>query len=869
MNEKYVPADVEAAAQAHWSTRDAYRVHEDAKKSKYYACSMLPYPSGRLHMGHVRNYTINDMLARHKRMQGYNVLMPMGWDAFGLPAENAAMKSNVAPAAWTYDNIRMVKAQCTALGLAIDWSRELATCDPAYYKWNQWLFLKMLERGIAYRKTQVVNWDPVDQTVLANEQVIDGHGWRSGAPVEKREIPGYYLNITRYAEELLDCTLNKLPGWSDRVRLIQENWIGKSFGVNFGFPYQIDGESKLLRVYTTRADTIMGVSFVAVAAEHPLAAQLAHKNPALLPFIDKCKQGSVMEADMATMDKEGMPTGFHVTHPLSGEKVEVWIGNYVLMAYGEGAVMGVPGHDERDFAFAKKYGLPIPQVIAVAGETFSTDAWQPWYADKQRGVCIHSGKYDGLAHDEAVDAIAADLKAKGLGDKQVQFRLRDWGISRQRYWGTPIPIIHCDVCGVVPVPEQDLPVVLPEHLVPDGSGNPLNKYEPFLKCQCPRCGKDARRETDTMDTFVDSAWYYLRYCSPDATTMVDARVDYWMPMDQYIGGIEHAVLHLLYARFWTKVMRDMGLVKFDEPFLRLMNQGILLNHIFFTRSEKGGKDYVPPPEVKPTLDAQGHIVGGTTADGTTVEYGGVGKMGKTERNGVDPQDLIDQYGADTARLYVMFVGGPEDSSVWSDSGVAGSARFLHRVWQFAVRHGDTLRQSRGDGVDFGESAKALRRTIHAELKQVSYDYERRQYNTVVSGAMKLLNALEDFKPRAESSSDTAVLREGASVLLRVLYPVCPHIAQVLWQQLGYAEAEGDLLDVPMPVVDESALVQDEIELVLQIAGKMRGSVRVAAQADKAAIERAALDSPEFAKFGEGRPAKKVVIVPGRLVNVVV
>ena len=869
MQDRYVPAEVEAAARAHWDTRDAYRVREDKSKKKFYACSMLPYPSGRLHMGHVRNYTINDMLARYKRMQGFNVLMPMGWDAFGLPAENAAMKSGVAPAAWTYENVRMMKGQCQSLGLAIDWSRELATCDPSYYKWNQWFFLKMLEQGIAYRKTQVVNWDPVDQTVLANEQVIDGHGWRSGAPVEKREIPGYYLNITRYAEELLDCTLHKLPGWSDRIRLIQENWIGKSHGVNFGFPYTIDGESKQLRVYTTRADTIMGVSFVAIAAEHPLAARLAQDKPELVPFIDKCRRGSVMEADMATMDKEGMPTGFFVEHPLTGARVEVWIGNYVLMAYGEGAVMGVPAHDERDFAFAKKYGLPIPQVIAVPGETFSSDAWAEWYADKQRGVCVNSGKYDGLKLEPAVDAIAADLQAKGLGEKQVQYRLRDWGISRQRYWSTPIPIIHCDACGVVPVPEKDLPVVLPEHLVPDGSGNPLNKYEPFLKCACPRCGKPARRETDTMDTFVDSAWYYMRYCCPDAGTMVDARNDYWMPMDQYIGGIEHAVLHLLYARFWTKVMRDFGLVKFDEPFLRLMNQGILLNHIFFTRNAKGGKEYVPPTDVKPTLDEHGHIVGGTTADGAPVEYGGVGKMGKTERNGVDPQDLIDQYGADTARLYVMFVGGPEDSSVWSDTGVAGSARFLQRLWQFVARHRDTLRRARSDVAELGPPAKALRREVHLLLKQVLYDYERMQYNTVASGAMKLLNALEDFKPDATSAGDAAALREGVSVLLRALYPACPHIAQVLWHDLGLTQAAGELLDMPMPSVDESALLQDEIELVLQIAGKTRGSVRVAAQADKAAIERTALASPEFAKFGEGKAAKKVVIVPGRLVNVVV
>ncbi len=884
MQDKYVAASVEAAARAHWDTRDAYRVSEDPTKKKFYACSMLPYPSGRLHMGHVRNYTINDMLARHKRMQGYNVLMPMGWDAFGLPAENAAMKSRTAPAAWTYENIRMMKAQCKALGLAIDWSRELATCDPDYYKWNQWFFLKMLEQGIAYRKTQTVNWDPVDQTVLANEQVIDGHGWRSGAPVEKREIPGYYLNITRYAEELLDSTLHKLPGWSDRVRLIQENWIGKSFGVNFGFPYTIDGESKLLRVYTTRADTIMGVSFVALAAEHPLATRLAQDRPELKPFIDKCKLGSVMEADMATMEKEGLRTGFFVTHPLSGAQVEVWIGNYVLMAYGEGAVMGVPAHDERDFVFAKKYGLPIPQVIAVNGETFSTEHWQDWYADKQRGVCVNSGKYDGLAYDAATNAIAADLKAKGLGDKQVQYRLRDWGISRQRYWGTPIPIIHCDGtdgpagrtpgCGVVPVPEQDLPVVLPEHLIPDGSGNPLNKYEPFLKCTCPRCGKPARRETDTMDTFVDSAWYYMRYCSPGAEkdgkpAMVDARNDYWMPMDQYIGGIEHAVLHLLYARFWTKVMRDMGLLHFDEPFLRLMNHGMLLNHIYFTRNDKGGKDYVPPTEVKSTLDAHGHIVGGTTAAGTAVEYGGVGKMGKTERNGVDPQDLIDQYGADTARLFVMFVGGPEDASVWSDSGVEGASRFLRRLWQFAARHADTLRAARSDVAQFGAAAKALRREIHALLKQVSYDYERMQYNTVVSGAMKLLNALEDFAPPAGSPADHAALREGVSVLLRVLYPACPHITQVLWQELSFAATAGELLDAPMPAVDESALVQDEIELVLQIAGKTRGNIRVPAQADEAVIERTALASAEFARFGDGKPAKKVVIVPGRLVNVVV
>jgi leucyl-tRNA synthetase len=863
MNEKYAPAEIEAAAQADWNKADAYRVTEDKSRPKFYACSMLPYPSGKLHMGHVRNYTINDMLARYKRMQGFNVLMPMGWDSFGLPAENAAIKNKVPPAQWTVDNIASMKAQCQALGLAIDWSRELSTCDPEYYKWNQWFFLKCLEQGIAYRKTQVVNWDPVDQTVLANEQVIDGHGWRSGAPVERREIPGYYFNITKYAEELLDFTLHKLPGWSERLRLIQENWIGKSTGVNFGFPYLIDGKDALLRVYTTRADTIMGVTFVAIAAEHPLATRLAQDKPALLPFIEKCKKGSVMEADMATMEKEGVPTGFHVTHPLTGAQVEVWIGNYVLMAYGEGAVMGVPAHDERDFAFAKKYKLPIPQVIAVEGKNFSTDAWQDWYADKQAGKCINSGKYDGLAYTAATDAIATDLKAKGLGDKQVQYRLRDWGISRQRYWGTPIPIIHCDACGVVPVPEKDLPVVLPEDLIPDGSGNPLNKCESFLKCVCPTCGKPSRRETDTMDTFVDSAWYYMRYASPGAATMVDARNDHWMPMDQYIGGIEHAVLHLLYARFWTKVMRDMGLLHFDEPFAKLMNHGMLLNHIYFTRNAKGGKDFVPPTEVRPVLDAAGHIISGVAADGTPVEYGGIGKMGKSERNGVDPQDLIDQYGADTARLYVMFIGGPEDASVWSDGAVEGAQRFIKRLWAFCSNNAHSIQTAAAvNAATLSTEHKDQRFAVHAALKQAGADYERMQYNTVVSAAMKMLNALETVK------GHDGLLREGAHLLLRVLYPAAPHVTWVLWQDLGFDKTIGPLMDTHFPQADEAALVRDEIELALQINGKLRGTIRVATAADKTTIEALALATPEFARFGEGRPAKKVVVVPGRLVNIV-
>ncbi len=864
MRDKYAPADVEAAAQSHWRSIDAYRARENDPrfpKGKFYACSMLPYPSGKLHMGHVRNYTINDMMYRHLRMKGYNVLMPMGWDAFGLPAENAAIKNKVAPARWTYENIAQMKRQMQAMGLAIDWSREIAACDPAYYKWNQWLFLKMLEKGIAYRKTQVVNWDPVDQTVLANEQVIDGRGWRTGAPVERREIPGYYLAITKYADELLEFTRNGLPGWPERVRLMQENWIGRSEGVNFGFPYELDGRRELLRVFTTRADTIMGVTFMAIAAEHPLAARLARDDPKVAAFVEECKRGTVMEADLATMEKKGVPTGFFVTHPLSGEKIEVWVGNYVLMGYGEGAVMGVPGHDERDFAFAKKYGLPIRQVIDVGGRPYSLDAWQDWYADKG-GVCINSGKYDGLTYQEAVDAIAADLKAGGLGDKQVQWRLRDWSISRQRYWGTPIPIIHCADCGPVPVPEKDLPVVLPEDLVPDGSGNPLAKDERFLACTCPTCGRPARRETDTMDTFVDSAWYYMRYCAPDAPTMVDARVDYWMPMDQYIGGIEHAVLHLLYARFWTKVMRDLGLVKFDEPFVRLLTQGMVLNHIWLRRNEKGGIEYFAPQDVTPVPDASGRIMGGRLADGTPVEYGGIGTMSKSKNNGVDPQDLIDKYGADTARLFVMFAAPPEQTLEWSDTGVEGAARFLRRLWSFAY----AVR----DAVAAGRTQPAPRSTarfeLHRTLGQVNYDYERLQYNTVVSGAMKMLNTLE-AAPRDEAFA--ALVHEGLGILLRVLAPATPHIGHALWTELGYAAHYGDILDAPWPEPAPDALVQDEIELVVQVNGRLRGAVRVPAQADPAAIEAAALADANVRRFVGGNPVKRVVVVPGKLVNVVV
>ena len=889
MNEKYIPGEVESRAQQAWNQADAYRVIEDPSKPKFYACSMLPYPSGKLHMGHVRNYTINDMLARQLRMKGMNVLMPMGWDAFGLPAENAAMKNKVPPAQWTYDNIAHMKAQMQAMGLAIDWSREVATCSPDYYKWNQWLFLKMLQAGIAERRTQLVNWDPVDQTVLANEQVIDGRGWRSGAVVEKREIPGYYLRITRYADELLEHVQQHLPGWPERVKLMQENWIGKSEGVRFAFTHDIradDGEviqGGRMYVFTTRADTIMGVTFCAVAPEHPLAAQAARRNPALAAFIDKCKQGGSTEAELALRDKEGLDTGLTVRHPLSGAAVPLWVGNYVLMGYGDGAVMGVPAHDERDFAFANKYGIAIRQVIDVEHRAFSSTAWADWYADKQLGRCMHSGRYDGLGFQAAVHAVAADLAAQGLGEKKTTWRLRDWGVSRQRYWGTPIPIIHCDACGVVPVPEADLPVVLPEDLIPDGSGNPLNKCEAFLKCVCPSCGKPARRETDTMDTFVDSSWYFMRYCDPKLdTAMVGAGTAYWMQgsgnaaggsgMDQYIGGIEHAILHLLYARFWTKVMRDLKLVSVDEPFTRLLTQGMVLNHIYSRRGASGGIEYFWPHDVDNVFDADGKIVGAKLkSDGSAVDYEGVGTMSKSKNNGVDPQALIDQYGADTARLFVMFASPPEQTLEWNDAGVEGAHRFLKRVWTFATRHAVSLR--RATAGDFSAAAlraeaKALRREVHLVLRQTSYDYERMQYNTVVSGCMKLLNALEAFTPDG-SDGDVAVLCEGTSVLLRALYPACPHIAFELWRELGFDRAAGNLLDARWPQVDAAALQQDEIELVLQVNGKTRGSVRVAAQAERGAIEAAATASPDFMKFADGRAPKKVIVVPGRLVNVVV
>jgi leucyl-tRNA synthetase len=882
MDEAYDPAAVEHAAQEHWRALDAYRATENDPrfpKGKFYVCSMLPYPSGRLHMGHMRNYTLNDVVYRFMRSSGYNVMTPMGWDAFGLPAENAAIDKRVAPAEWTRANIADMKAQFAPMGFAFDWSREVATCDPAYYRWNQWLFLKMLKSGIAYRKTQIVNWDPVDQTVLANEQVEDGRGWRSGALVEKREIPGYYLAITRYAEELLERIESDLDGWPPQVRTMQQNWIGRSEGVRFAFPYTLDGERQLLWVFTTRADTIMGVTFVAVAPEHPLAIELARRDLTLgkrrlTEFIDECRQGGVADAELATTEKKGVPTGFFVQHPLNGERVEVWIGNYVLMSYGEGAVMGVPAHDERDFAFARGHGLPIKQVIEIDGEEFSASRWLAWYASTVGSRCVNSRSpdgrydYDGKRYREAVDAVAADLASLGLGEKKVQWRLRDWGISRQRYWGTPIPVVHCGTCGVVPVPEKDLPVVLPEDLVPDGTGNPLNKDERFLTCTCPECGKPARRETDTMDTFVDSSWYYMRYCCPDAGTMVDGRTDYWMPMDQYIGGIEHAVLHLLYARFWTKVMRDLGLTRFDEPFKRLFTQGMLLAHCYYREDAAGKKRWFYPAEVEQQFDERGVPVSAVAKeDGRPVLYGGIEKMSKSKNNVVEPGAFVERFGADTARAFVMFAGPPDQSAPWSDASAEGVHRFLRRLWSFCHEQRERIAGApRTVSAGLESGLRKNRLELHMALQQALFDYQRMQFNTVVSAAMKMLNALETAK--AESTA-AALLREGVGILLHTLYPIAPHITHTLWVELGLHEEFGDLLDAPMPQPASEALRQDELELVVQVNGKLRGRVTVAANAGEGAVEAAALADERVQKFVGGRPIKKVIVVRDKLINFVV
>ena len=877
MQEHYQPSLIEPAAQQKWAAQRAFNVSEDTSKPKFYCLSMFPYPSGKLHMGHVRNYTIGDVRSRFKKMQGYNVLQPMGWDAFGMPAENAAINNNVAPAAWTYSNIEYMKQQLKSLGFALDWEREIATCRPEYYRWEQLLFTKLFKKGIVYRKLGTVNWDPIDQTVLANEQVIDGRGWRSGALVEKREIPMYYFKITDYAEQLL----NDLDGldWPEQVKTMQRNWIGKSRGMTVRFAIADDSKAGLngndaqfLQVYTTRPDTLMGATYVAVAAEHPLATAAAANQPELQAFIAECKAGSVAEADMATMEKKGMPTGRFVINPLNGEKLEVWVANYVLWGYGDGAVMAVPAHDERDFAFANIFGLPIKQVIAVGDNAFDPKNWQDWYADKENGKLINSGEFNDLDFQAAFDAIGAKLQATGAGEPKTQYRLRDWGISRQRYWGCPIPIIHCERCGDVPVPKQDLPVVLPENVVPDGAGSPLAKMPEFYETQCPSCGGAARRETDTMDTFMESSWYQFRYMSPqfNGGMVSPEAAAYWQQVDQYIGGIEHAILHLLYARFFTKLMNDEGIVPVREPFKQLLTQGMVLAATYYRENAEGKKTWYNPADVTVQTDEKGRPISAVLdADGQPVIIGGVEKMSKSKNNGVDPQAIIDTYGADTARLFMMFASPPEQSLEWSDSGVAGAHRFLNRLWRtvydFVQQGGAAISKFAGSQDALSGSLKDLRFKLHSTIAKVTDDYDRRQqFNTAIAAVMELLNQYD--KTDCANAEGKAVAREVLEAAVILLSPIVPHICETLWAELNTGSA---LWQQAWLQPDPAALVQTEIELMVQVNGKLRDKILVAADAAEDDIKAAAFASAGAIKFMEGKTPKKVIVVPKRLVNIVV
>jgi len=814
MTREYDPKSIEAEVRDLWQQHGTFRVNEESDKEKFYCLAMFPYPSGRLHMGHVRNYTIGDVISRFQKMQGKNVLQPMGWDAFGLPAENAAIKNKVPPAKWTYENIGYMRDQLKQLGFGYDWERELATCKPDYYRWEQWLFTRLFQKGLAYKKTAAVNWCPNDQTVLANEQVVDGRCWRCDTTVERREIAQWFMKITDYAEELL-ADIDKLDGWPEQVRTMQRNWIGRSEGVEMTF--DVDGEAAL-SIYTTRPDTLMGVTYMAVATEHPLAKKAAAGNPELQAFIDSCKAAGTAEADLATMEKKGMATGYQAIHPITGDKVPVWVANFVLIEYGSGAVMSVPAHDSRDYAFALAYGLPIRQVIYPAdGAEFSVD--NEAFVDK--GVLKNSGEFDGLTSLQAFDAIADKLQSMGKGEKQVNFRLRDWGVSRQRYWGTPIPIINCDSCGAVAVPADQLPVVLPEDVdFNEGVGSPIKHMPDFYETECPQCGGKAQRETDTFDTFFESSWYYARFACPDADTMLDQRADYWLPVDQYIGGIEHAVLHLLYARFFHKLMRDEGLIKSDEPFSHLLTQGMVLK------------------------------------DGS--------KMSKSKGNTVDPQGLIDQYGADTVRLFTMFASPPDQSLEWDDKGVEGASRFLKRLWNIAMA---TAERSSAplDTNSLTEEQKAVRRKLHETLRKVSDDIGRRYtFNTAIAAVMELLNELARFEDDSEQGK--AVMNEAIVAVVMMLSPIVPHITQDLWQQLGHGSL---LAEQAWPMHDESALERDSIELVVQVNGKLRSKINVPVDADNDAVENIALKDEKIQLNIQHKTVRKVIIVPGRLVNLVV
>ena len=859
MQERYNPVEIEPVIQAQWASAGAFRAVEDATREKFYCLCMFPYPSGRLHMGHVRNYTIGDVIARYQRMLGKNVLQPMGWDAFGLPAENAAIENNVPPARWTRSNIDYMRGQLQRLGFSYDWSRELATCDPDYYRWEQWFFTRLYERKLVYRKTAVVNWDPIDQTVLANEQVIDGRGWRSGALVERREIPQWFVRITAYADELL-TDLDKLDGWPDAVKTMQRNWIGRSEGLLVRFELA-DGSGDL-EVYTTRPDTLFGVTYMAVAPEHPVARRAAEANPQIAEFLASCAQHSTSEAVIEKLEKRGMPLGVSVRHPLTGEPVPVWVANFVLMSYGTGAVMAVPGHDERDHEFALQYGLPIRQVVRPTDGS-AVDVQQAAYVEK--ALTCNSGEFSDLSFKAAFDAVAARLEREGRAERQVQFRLRDWLVSRQRYWGCPIPVLYDANGELVPESADHLPVMLPENIEWSGVSSPLLKHPDFMHATLPD-GTPGRRETDTFDTFFESSWYFARFCSPDSTTgMVDARALYWMPVDIYIGGIEHAVLHLLYARFFHKLMRDAGLANSDEPFTRLLTQGMVCKETYFREAANGKKTWFNPEAVDVVTDDKGRVTAAKAkSDGLPVEIGAVEKMSKSKNNGIDPQTLIDRYGADTVRLYTMFAAPPEQSLEWSDSAVEGAFRFLRGLWRMTWEHVARGPAGKVEAGTLDGAQAALRRKIHETIAKVTDDISRRyKFNTAIASVMELVNALG--KAGSATPADRAVLQEGLEACTLLLAPIVPHCTEAMWLALGHDTA---LVTAPWPKADPAALVRDEVELVVQVNGKKRGEIRLAADADDKTAEAAALADPNVARFIEGQTVRKVVVVRGRLVNIV-
>lgn len=860
MQEQYNPQDIESTVQQHWENNQTFKVTEQEGKEKFYCLSMFPYPSGRLHMGHVRNYTIGDVVSRFQRLQGKNVMQPMGWDAFGLPAENAAIKNNTAPAKWTYENIDYMRNQLKQLGFGYDWDREIATCHPEYYKWEQWFFTKLYEKGLVYKKMATVNWDPVDQTVLANEQVIDGRGWRSGALVEQKEIPQWFIKITDYAQELLD-DLDKLEHWPEQVKTMQRNWIGRSEGLEIDFKRADNGDA--FTVYTTRPDTFMGVTYVAVAAGHPIAQQAAELNADVAAFVEECKNNKVAEADMATMEKKGIATGFNAIHPLTGKEVPIWIANFVLMDYGSGAVMAVPGHDQRDFEFATAYGLEIKQVIApVEGSELVVDLANEAFTEK--GVLVNSGEFDGLAFEAAFNAVADKLEALGVGKRKVNFRLRDWGVSRQRYWGTPIPMLSSEAGDELAAPIDMLPVRLPEDVEMNGVTSPIKADPEWAKATLN--GQNVFHETDTFDTFMESSWYYARYCSPryDEGMIEPGAANYWLPVNQYIGGIEHAILHLLYARFFHKLLRDFGLVNSDEPFERLLCQGMVLAETYFRKDEKGGDIWISPTDVETEKDEKGRIVRAWHKDdGQPVESAGMAKMSKSKNNGIDPQTVINQYGADTVRLFMMFTAPPEQTLEWSDSGVEGALRFIKRVWKYAAEV-TTHARSNINKDALTNDQKALRREVHKTIAKVSDDLDRRQtFNTAIAAVMELLNKLT--KATLNDEQDIAIAYEALDALVVMLSPITPHVCHVLWQQLG---GTGEVVDATWPQVDESALVEDEKLIVVQVNGKVRAKVTVAADAEQAEVEAIAFADSNVSKFTEDKTIRKVIYVKGKLLNVV-